>query len=367
MPPADFTVLLDALIRGGALSILVVIGIILVRDHRRTQSAMLTLAFALGLAAYLVCASALGKSLSGTAGALLEGVCSAVPALFWFAALALFDDEFRIAPRHLTLIALLELLGPIANRVLGHTGPAGLAAAIAHGLLVVALFVHVLLVAWRGRAADLVERRKAFRVVFVGLGGAIGLIIGAVELAYSGRPIPTGLDTVSALGILAAALWLAPPLLKVRDTTLFVAGQAPGDPDEGRNDPLSRPRFVDQQAVQWVTQAMAEKRLYRTPGLTIGSLASSMGIAEHQLRRAINGGLGYRNFNAFLNHYRIEEIRQRLSDPNQARIPVLTIALDTGFASLAPFNRAFRAATGQTPTDFRRQKLEGRLIDSEKV
>jgi len=33
---------------------------------------------------------------------------------------------------------------------------------------------------------------------------------------------------------------------------------------------------------------------------------------------------------------------------------VLTIAMDLGYGSLAPFNRAFRETTGQSPTDFRR-------------
>jgi AraC-like DNA-binding protein len=36
---------------------------------------------------------------------------------------------------------------------------------------------------------------------------------------------------------------------------------------------------------------------------------------------------------------------------------VLTIALAAGFQSIGPFNRAFKAATGQTPTEFRRRNL----------
>ena len=33
---------------------------------------------------------------------------------------------------------------------------------------------------------------------------------------------------------------------------------------------------------------------------------------------------------------------------------MLTIAMDTGFQSIGPFNRAFKAATDLTPTEFRR-------------
>ena len=38
----------------------------------------------------------------------------------------------------------------------------------------------------------------------------------------------------------------------------------------------------------------------------------------------------------------------------QAEVPVITIAMDAGFQSLGPFNRAFKATTGVTPTEYRR-------------
>jgi len=79
------------------------------------------------------------------------------------------------------------------------------------------------------------------------------------------------------------------------------------------------------------------------------------------LRDLINDGLGHRNFNAFLNSYRIEEAKAALADPDQIDVPVLTIALDAGFQSLAPFNRAFKADTGLTPTEFRRRAAAQRV------
>ena len=60
-----------------------------------------------------------------------------------------------------------------------------------------------------------------------------------------------------------------------------------------------------------------------------------------------------------------------LADRSQAEVPIVTIALDAGFQSLGPFNRAFKAHAGMTPTDFRRQAgIAGRrpaptLADSE--
>ena len=46
-----------------------------------------------------------------------------------------------------------------------------------------------------------------------------------------------------------------------------------------------------------------------------------------------------------------------LADPTQEAVPILTVALDAGFQSLGPFNRAFKAQTGMTPSEFRRLQL----------
>ncbi|HEY0052592.1 MAG TPA: helix-turn-helix domain-containing protein, partial [Caulobacteraceae bacterium] len=65
------------------------------------------------------------------------------------------------------------------------------------------------------------------------------------------------------------------------------------------------------------------------------------------------GRLGYRNFNAYLNGWRLAEAKAALLDPAQREVPISTIALDAGFNSLGPFNRAFKAAEGATPSEFR--------------
>ena len=100
-------------------------------------------------------------------------------------------------------------------------------------------------------------------------------------------------------------------------------------------------------------QLMREERLYRLETLSIGSLALKLGVPEYRLRRLINQRLGHRNFAAFLNQWRIGEAKAALLDPSQKEVPISTIALDAGFQSLGPFNRAFRAETGLTPTAFR--------------
>ena len=96
---------------------------------------------------------------------------------------------------------------------------------------------------------------------------------------------------------------------------------------------------------------------WRREGLTIGELAGELEVPEHRLRRLINQRLGHRNFAEFVNGHRIEAAKARLGDPREARTTVASIAFDLGYGSLGPFNRAFRSATGVTPTDYRREAL----------
>jgi AraC-like DNA-binding protein len=96
-------------------------------------------------------------------------------------------------------------------------------------------------------------------------------------------------------------------------------------------------------------------------GLTIGKLARDLGMSVHRLRGLINQRLGHRNFVDFLNSYRIEAAKQRLAEPDMAAKTVAAIAFGLGYASLGPFNRAFRAATGRAPTEWRRDALREAL------
>jgi AraC-like DNA-binding protein len=120
-------------------------------------------------------------------------------------------------------------------------------------------------------------------------------------------------------------------------------------------DQERKPPEIEQALLRRLEQLMVVERAYRREGLTIGSLSAELGVPEYRLRQLINEGLGHRNFNAFLNRYRIEEAKAALADPTQTEVSVVTIAMDAGFQSLAPFNRAFRAATDLTPTEFRRR------------
>ena len=183
---------------------------------------------------------------------------------------------------------------------------------------------------------------------------ASSLYIGLTALSQlTGLPksVPAEASLAGAVGLLAIAGLVAWSLLRVGpNQSLFAAT----DETKPILERVPNPEPADGRLVAALAHIMTAERAYRQDGLTIGTLAQQLGLPEYRLRRLINQALGYRNFSSFVNHYRIAEIKAALSDPRQAEVPVLTIALDAGFSSLGPFNRAFKAETGLTPSEYRR-------------
>jgi len=62
------------------------------------------------------------------------------------------------------------------------------------------------------------------------------------------------------------------------------------------------------------------------------------------------------SFNEFVNYYRIEEVKLRLSNPEYDYLTITGIALDCGFNSQATFQRAFMHFVKITPKQFRSEQ-----------
>lgn len=109
-----------------------------------------------------------------------------------------------------------------------------------------------------------------------------------------------------------------------------------------------------------ILQRLEDDRLFLEPDFKLPDLARSVGYARHRVSVCITGVLGFRNFNSLINKYRIEAAKIALVDEKRRDQSVLTIALDCGFSSIGPFNRAFKIETGKTPTEFRSNRITSR-------
>ncbi len=354
---------IEAAIRGGAVTVLLLVAALFLRDRRQAPTRLYSALFALSVAAYVI-ASAPGFYGLDLRWRIPIGLASfGTPAVFWLAAAAYFDDDFKPSLyRHLAWLGLV-LLG--LWQMLGSQPPA--AYFLQHGLSL----IFIVLAAWQafiGRDTDLVEGRRRFRLVLV-ISTALytaGIIVSQWLLPGSATSAP--FSFINAVGLLALVLAFAAARLSVSTTGQFAASDIPdqsvSSPREIRRDgPALAPEVNEQDAalLKALDDLMKNSKIYREEGLSIAVLSAKLSVPEYRLRRLINQKLGHRNFSAFINSYRISEAMAALSDPSQSSVPVLTIALDTGFGSIGPFNRAFKTHTGMTPTEFRRERLGGML------
>lgn len=96
---------------------------------------------------------------------------------------------------------------------------------------------------------------------------------------------------------------------------------------------------------------MENERPYLDPDLSLNDLARRLKTNTSVLSPVINAGTG-KNFNDFVNQYRVDAFKRQALDPANAHLSLLGIALDCGFNSKATFNRAFKKLTGQSPREF---------------
>lgn len=283
-------------------------------------------------------------------GAWLLGAASTlIPGTFWVFCASIFDDHYEFPLWQPTLVLLTVAL-PSGHLLMGE--PAGWSAWLLVDLPQMTEFVLLGAALWiilRNWRDDLVAPRRQLRLWLCGgLGAIILTVIASREVFFSGEHWLTSAQyVVTALAVLGANFLLLrfqpgplDPILRLEVPSASVT-----------ENPVSSDLAA-------IIEQVRSRALHRRWGLTIGKLGEIVGMPEHQLRKLINSSLGYRNFNDFLNRFRIEEAATRLADPEQARVPVLTIALEAGFRSISTFNKVFKDARQITPTEYRRQSLD---------
>lgn len=333
----------ETMLRGGAAAIALLAAILSARAKNGFGVERLGAVFLLGTAAYaLVSSPGYGDHFAALRW-LLIFLATLNSVFFWWFATALFDDAFKWRPYRFAPLGVVIILFFMRRLdVLAE------ASALIHQAIVIALLVHVLWLALAHRGDDLSERRRAFRLVFAAFAGVLGLSFELGDmLARGGAPMDV-LTLLHAAALFALVFglsaWALSPLSVLERALPPRAAADEAAPPEDRADLARLSGLLDDGA-------------YREENLSIGRLAARLGLPEHRLRKLINQRLGFRNFSAFLNARRIADAQAILSDPGQARRRITQIALDLGYGSIGPFNRAFKAATGTTPTEYRRAAL----------
>ena len=285
---------------------------------------------------------------------LLGIVAMASPALFWMFASTLFqmsESNQRLHLGHYLGLGVCMVLGTYQC----FQTPAELDGSIINLVSLVVtstLTVLGLFDVFRNWQSDLVECRRLLRLSLSVTTGSFLLFIVVNEFIYGHGEFPAFLNYINIIVISIFAMAFGYIIL-VSNSNILMESIDELTP-ELIKDEIPKPSLADSQWLDKLTNAMEDEFYYRQVDLTIRSLSEYLTIPEHQLRRLINQHLGYRNFNDYLNRYRVRDAAQRLSDPKLIRIPILTIAIESGYASLTTFNKAFKTLKTMTPSEFRK-------------
>jgi len=343
---------IDIALRGATVALLLVLAASLFRGFGTVLAGRLAAAFALGSAAHAVTASIGATSPVSIAHAPVIALSTGNVVVFWLFTRSLFDETFRLRWRHALVWAAVTAFSFVNCMWLAPASGVRVAI-IAINLLAlgfIALAVVQTIASW---SSDLVEGRRRVRVFIVSAAALYGGLNAVLQISLSGGGATDIANTVNSAALAAVVAAISIAMMRVDGADLFPA--APEVQAEASEAAVVE-SSADQKLVDALMRLMGDERIYRHDNVTIGTLATKLAIPEYRLRRLINQRLGYRNFNVFLNEHRIAEAKAALADPSQAEVPVITIAMDAGFQSLGPFNRAFKATTGVTPTEYRRRK-----------
>ncbi|WP_420601966.1 helix-turn-helix domain-containing protein [Flagellimonas sp.] len=98
---------------------------------------------------------------------------------------------------------------------------------------------------------------------------------------------------------------------------------------------------------------MQVQKLYLDTNCTLDMVAKQAKLPAYMVSYILNNAIG-KSFPDFLNSYRIEEVKKRLSHPDYRHTKIASIAYDCGFNTLSSFNIAFKKTTGITPSQFQK-------------
>jgi AraC-like DNA-binding protein len=118
-------------------------------------------------------------------------------------------------------------------------------------------------------------------------------------------------------------------------------------------------RLSDSEAKQYnekLTDYMKSAKPYLNPDLSLPQLASELNITSHYLSQVINEQFNL-NFFDFVNGYRVEAFKEKITETEFRNYSLLGIAFECGFNSKSAFNRIFKKYTGITPSQYKESTL----------
>ena len=299
---------------------------------------------------------------------LLFRVGTLTPFVLWYIAFRLFTDNERLN-RLLWIPVLYFVLAraigvPLYSADLSNSTLYFVLIYVIPQLILICYSCLAIFLAIRGFRGDLVEERRRLRKIFVvsvGVFLAIRGLNGFFTFAdpflehfslFSRTPVPS---YVFPIYVMLVGLIFNLSVFRVSNRTLHILTEVHPTADQETTVHAAPQEHQHQQLMTRLVDMVEKQRLFSQHGLTISSLAEQLDVQEYRLRRLINKELKFKNFNQFLNNYRLAEASARLASESAS---ISSIALDAGYVSLSSFNTAFKSRFGMTPSEYRARHRE---------
>lgn len=292
---------------------------------------------------------------------LVGRIGAATPAVLWLFAHALFVDDKKISPLEWFLLFSYQLARGVATfPSLADNASESLTLSVLSALgLIVAfgLAMQVIIMATKDFSNDLLEERRRIRGPFA---AGLGIVMAVLVAAVLSPLLPTGTFTTwFGFGALFTGFFLIFLFFLIFNLLTFrlspdsqqLLDSAVSEPEDKLNSYLQL-ADTDLELVRELDRKMLQERIFTGPELTIGELSKLLAVQEYKLRIIINRELGYKNFNQFLNHYRINEACILLEKKSKHR-NISIVAQEVGYVSLSAFNQAFKKIKGVTPSVYK--------------
>ena len=296
---------------------------------------------------------------------LLTSLAILTPAALWLFSVTFFTDEKKVPAYGLGLIALyftLQTLASVLDYLNYDTGVAGYyVGELLPLLIMVGLSFDVIYIGVKGRREDLLEERRRLRLPFV---ISMSLVIVFTLSVDALLPLLQAMlpedSNLSVIGIASPLIYGAVFLWTL--SLNFALFRFDRDPerllrDEPTTNTISsndsngiKLSKKDEALKLKIDELMNVQKSYKASGFTLSKLSDTLSASEQRTRITINQTMGFRNFNQFLNHYRVNEATRLIVDSDDA---IANIAMDVGYNSLSAFNKAFKETHGMTPREFR--------------
>ena len=289
--------------------------------------------------------------------------------VYWLIARALFRGEQGINKSHIGVAASVSVLLILAHGLamlqdiypstLSFTEAAKGAIFELIGLLSSGLMVLTAWEGWRGLPQSSGAERKQ-RILFLASFATALLLNTVADGLFAGTPY------VQQANYMLAAIFSVQVML-VTQYLIYWRGKTAVEKVSVSPEVLPIEHDGDRQLAEKLEAHLQRKEVYLQANLKVADVAQVLGVSEYRITRTLRNHFDAANFNQLVNARRVDYAQSLLRNKAVQHWPILVIAMESGFASVGPFTRAFKQHTNLTPGQYRQRHLAQPELNSESL